>query len=457
MRDAKYIKNILYAGLGTGAAQIISLLASLLIARQYSPETFGTFSLILSAISSLVVISCLRLDLAILQAKTKIETSGLITLSLISIVVFSILFFIILEVSPYDLSRLEISVSTTGFCFTAAFQLASAIGLRESEFKQLNFAKTMRSGIQAALQISLPYVYSSSSLSLGLGYLISQIGAVIYLFIVYKMYSFKLYFSRAILIRYKQFIFFGTPTALLGALNMNLPSFIIPALASSSELGLFSMTMRFIGAPNIFISQAIAQAFAAKLNMEIRNNQNYQSTIIKTFDMLLIIITPLCIVVFLTSPYLFPIILGENWLNSGVFAQILTPWIALNFISSPMSAIAVALNKHSTSLKISVYEIIFRSAFTVFGFKFISIIAGITLYSISGIIVSLIYLYWIAKISDLPPKYFLNRIFVRAAIIIPLLVSVELINLGYEYQILLSLFIASCILTRDILYRRRNK
>ena len=62
---------------------------------------------------------------------------------------------------------------------------------------------------------------------------------------------------------------------------------------------------------------------------------------------------PLFVVAFFATPWVFDWILGSAYEFSGIIAQILIPWIAFNFISSPISSFPQVLGKQKQFLLIS--------------------------------------------------------------------------------------------------------
>src|SRR5450759_598427 len=78
---------------GTVIAQLISILLQPVLRRFFSPETFGTYSVYLSIVGIITVISSLRYDDAIVLPKNDKESANVLFLSLISNFIISVLLF----------------------------------------------------------------------------------------------------------------------------------------------------------------------------------------------------------------------------------------------------------------------------------------------------------------------------------------------------------------------------
>jgi len=50
-------------------------------------------------------------------------------------------------------------------------------------------------------------------------------------------------------------------------------------------------------------------------------------------------------VLMLFAPQLFAIVFGDDWREAGVYALILSPWMALNFITSPLSQLPLVVGQ----------------------------------------------------------------------------------------------------------------
>lgn len=76
---------------GTTIAQIIGIISYPIIARIYSPEAFGVYSLFLSIINIVGVISCMRYEFAIILPKSDEEAANILVLTLIISLIVSVL------------------------------------------------------------------------------------------------------------------------------------------------------------------------------------------------------------------------------------------------------------------------------------------------------------------------------------------------------------------------------
>jgi len=62
---------------------------------------------------------------------------------------------------------------------------------------------------------------------------------------------------------------------------------------------------------------------------------------------------PIFIAMHLYSVEIFVFVFGESWRLAGEAAAVMAPWLFLNFLSSPLSAIFIVLNRQGSMLVFS--------------------------------------------------------------------------------------------------------
>ena len=138
--------------------------------------------------------------------------------------------------------------------------------------------------------------------------------------------------------RYRRMPLLNGPNALADALRLNGIQLLI-ASYSASALGQFQMAWRYLDAPLILINGAVAKVFFQKLST-IEPGQMRPLVRVTIKRAVLIGIVPFALI-YVLSPWLFPLLLGATWTDSGSFARALTPWLFMLLITSPISNLFV--------------------------------------------------------------------------------------------------------------------
>jgi lipopolysaccharide exporter len=98
-----------------------------------------------------------------------------------------------------------------------------------------------------------------------------------------------------------------------------------------------------------------------------------------------IILLPTLIII-LFGPFLFSVVLGEEWYEAGVYSQWLMLWLMFGFMNRPASATAQVLGLQKF---IFYYEVLFflsRLVVLILGAYYLSSLYTIVIYSIVGAI-----------------------------------------------------------------------
>ena len=104
------------------------------------------------------------------------------------------------------------------------------------------------------------------------------------------------------------------------------------------------------------IGGSISQVFFQKIASSKKEDLY---TIVKKFIVkILIIALPIFLFIYLFAEDIFVFVFGENRKVAGESASIMTPWLFLNFVTSPLSTIFIKLNKQGVLLVFSIFYMI---------------------------------------------------------------------------------------------------
>ena len=108
---------------------------------------------------------------------------------------------------------------------------------------------------------------------------------------------------------------------------------------------------------------------------------------------------PIFLVAAFFAPVIFKIVFGSEWEQAGVLAQIMSPWLFLNFIISTVSMVPNVLNEQKKAFIINLCGAVFSLLVLVTGTLFYDTIHIPLLYfSIASALVQLCIGWWFLKI-----------------------------------------------------------
>ena len=389
--------------------QALVILAAPIILRFFDPADFGVNAGFSAILTSLLAINSLRYEYAIPLPKDDTEASNLVSMTLMLVLSFSLVFTVIVWGFADEITRLlnaphvrdllpllPFGLVAGGFILAFNYWLT-----RKKNFSTLGLSQIGGSIGQVTTQILLGLA-RFGALGLALGALVGQLVMVVIL----ASRTLPLRNTRPntwmkLAVRYKNFPLFSTPASLIELAGSNLPAVLFLALFSATEAGYFALTIRMMKLPLGIISNAVAQTFYPTLSEMRDDPEELRVFFGKTASTLFIIALAGFGFLLVTGDDLFSLVFGERWLVSGLYARVLAPFFLFAFVTSPLSSLALVVNHQKEVLWFSTLFMIFRIAALFLGGIVNSPAIGIALYAITGVFVYLLYLAWLMRLAGL--------------------------------------------------------
>lgn len=411
-----YIKGLLKSGFIRNSSSVLSgnlfgqfvlFLSSLVIAKFYSAEEFGIYSLFIAIVSFLILIPPLRLDQALLLEKNKSRLTILLKVIGINTIIFLVLlspiliivkylgFFDILN-RPHIIVFIHLSIITS-VSIQVLLQFFNNIGL----FRRIGLLKAAQGSSMGLGQIAFGLIDSLKYFGLIFGKIIADLIPTLQQLFFLKKTNYKLpkhqltvkrYFAQ--LRKHKNFVLFNTPHALLTNLSSNIPYFILGYFFSSYVLGIFGWVSRSFYAPMTLIANSVGRTFNQRISENLHTTQPIKKLFFQvTSALLLLSIIPSFVMGFWGQD-IYGFIFGEEWSEAGTYLAYLLPWYILSFTYSPIAFLPIALGAQKTMLFFEVCSVLMRTSFLIIGGYFQSIQIALAGYSISGaLILCLMFIY----------------------------------------------------------------
>ena len=358
------LRHILVLVSGTAIAQVVALGASLITARLFSPEVFGQFAIYGSLTAILITVASLRLDMTIMLPEdddSARRIAGMATLSNLVVAGAATLLAVVLHevvVSIYGSDELASWLPVAGLTifFVAQVNVLQYWFNRKTDYGTISMNRVQQMVGSAGGQVAFGAFGMRSLPGLVFGTLLGQAFA----FVNLRRKSADLLVpvaeetpSRIDLLRqFKKMPLLNLPTALVDGIRLNGIPLLIGIVALGA-VGQFNMAWRILQAPIGLINSAIAQVFYQKLSRVEPGDMHrlVKGTIIRS---LLIAIVPFGLI-YITAPWLFLFLLGPQWDMAGGIARALTPWLAMQLVTSPISTVFVVTENQGRMLVFSVF------------------------------------------------------------------------------------------------------
>ncbi|WP_372834014.1 lipopolysaccharide biosynthesis protein [Pontibacterium sp.] len=341
---------------GSAGANLIVLLATPVLSRLYSPDSFGMLALFVSISAVMGTVMCLRYEQAVYLPEQH-ETAHKLALGATSIALVLTLLFTLacitwmhLELSSL-LGSYTILLPLVGLGL-ALYNLMSNWAVRMEKVSDVAKTRLYRASAQVTSQLFFAMI-GMLQIGLIIGDLIGRFAGITNIFRKFSRLENSANNSQPrlkntynALREYWRFPLISTPTALLNVAVMQSPSILLATLYSPTAAGFYFMAQRIIAAPMALMGQSVAQGYTAELASRFnQNTYDAASLFFRSAGWLLIIGAPMLLIIGLLAPELMPKLLGGDWHTAGEYILILTPFFIGQFVMSPLSTTLNVIHK----------------------------------------------------------------------------------------------------------------
>lgn len=380
--------------LGQATGQALIFLSGPLLARLYSPEEFGVYSLMSSIAGILSIASTGGYEFAIINVKQEKEAHILSLLSIVFSTITATLSAIILLVLTLKSEALQNSMGGAGWGLLPAFVLFQGIYntanfslTRQKKYGTISRARTLRAIIMAPTQLLLGIFNFSFGLFLGMvsGHLAGM------LFQLKKIHTQLMYRLKSVTIKELittasnnyRFPAYFMPEELINSASVQSPIFLLKIFFNHASIGLYALPQKFLSIPIVLIGNSLGQIYFRNAALEYTDPNILSQTTLRLFRLLFKLgLLPFSFLM-VFGDMIIPYIFGDEWYQSGIYTMILSPWLFFVLIGSPLSNIFPVKGKQRLSLIINLYMFAGRIlAFLIGFYLFESAIMSVALFSV---------------------------------------------------------------------------
>jgi len=364
LESNKILKNVLILTSGATVGYLIILLTSPILTRLYSPEEFGVLALYISVVGVLTPLITLKYELAIPLAPNERAAIAIVLLSFILAFIMSVLLFLFFFLLKDEVAILFGLDSTYEFLWllilglfgSGVYQILNLYAMRAKAYKIISKTRFYQNLGMATIQIGTGF-FKWGVLGLLLGHFFGRVSGSSNLYRILKLslssnirqMSFQYIYTQ--LSRYKKF---GIYSSIAGSINVagtQIMPVLLTLLYSQEMVGQFSLGVRIVSVPMVLLGGSLSNVFLAEGAEMVRETPEKLSHYFKNISKGLLLwgAVPLAILC-LSSPYLFPVVFGENWDVAGKYVLIMFPAFLGQLIISPLSSSLNLVEKPSLQL-----------------------------------------------------------------------------------------------------------
>lgn len=349
-----YWNNIFFLASGNSIAQIIGVLTMPILTRLYSPEIFAIQVIFIQLVAFIAAFITFRFEYFLQLLSDKKESYSFILFILYIGFIMTILITIAIFIFNITNGLGYFKAGLSSFYYLApvtAYFVCISIAIQHEAERRGNFKNTSL----AAMVSKIFYVSAGIILSIvsnGIGLILTTLfGAVGKIFTLRKyFFSFfsdikNINIDKRLVSRYvsrsKGLVISNTILSVSGLL----PIMFITKNYGSNSLGQFSLVLATIYLPSGLIGSAVGNVFyqrAAVLfnRLEYLELRELWSDTIKK---LLIFAIPIYLIIYLISPWVYPIVFGNSWYKAGSFAQLMAFSAFFSFLAGPLDRLSLVI------------------------------------------------------------------------------------------------------------------
>jgi O-antigen/teichoic acid export membrane protein len=402
------LADVAFLAGGAAFSQALSVASSPILTRLFSPRDYGILAVFSSALAVLAIVSGGRYEVSVPLPRSDGDAINLLglclfvnTLATLATTALVIGFGNRLaqwtnlpELTSY-LWMLPVAVFGAGLYQTLYYWT-----LRKKTFSAINRTRIFQAVGQSAIQIPGGLLHLGAS-SLLVGTIASQVlgtGSLLKrAHLRLSDFQPRRWFHLAS--EYRAFPLINSWDALINVLGARIPHLMFAAFASVELAGFYSLTLRVLGLPATLVGQAVSQVFYPSIAQMNQQPAESRKLIESTATALLLVSFPVFAIVALHGPFLFAWIFGNSWKTSGRFAQYLTPFLIISFVSSPLSTYTLVRRKQREAFFYGLAVLVLRTAALWTGLRCGSSDLAVGLYSASGTVVYLLYLRFVLRLA----------------------------------------------------------
>jgi O-antigen/teichoic acid export membrane protein/SAM-dependent methyltransferase len=343
----KFISNVLTLMTGNGLSQLINIAGTLVLARLFAPDAFGSFALFVTLVSFLSVLGGGRYELAIMLPERDEEAANVLFLAVlvltgvagVSLVMVASFHTPVARLLGDDRLNLWLWAAPVALFINGLYQVQGVWFGRMKRFRRVAMARVLQSLGIVLGQLGLLAVHPGGFALVG-GWIIGQsIGSLFLLSqLFYSDGSFLWQARNWAIIReavgkYRNFPIYKAPHSFVSNASSQLVIVILRMFADLNLIGLYSIATRAVYLPVALIATSMNDVFYEKAATELKQG-GLERFVTRILRIQLVLAAPLLVVFAFDAKLIFGFFLGPKWVAAGTFAAILAFLSFVNFLTA---------------------------------------------------------------------------------------------------------------------------
>ncbi|MEM7230911.1 MAG: oligosaccharide flippase family protein [Planctomycetota bacterium] len=448
-----FLRSALTLSSASAVGQALPFLVSPVLTRLFAPEHFGLAGVYLAMGGLFAVAASLRYELAIVLPEKEDVASSVTALSILCALTFAVVVGGIFALDAY----LPWASSTFPIWVVA---LVPPLVLSSSLVTILNQFLTRYESFGALARSRLINTFFGSGAKLGAGIagfasawalvgatVLAQAMTVVYLLVTprAKRLSFRGVSARSILLaarQYRNFPYFAMGSGFLVELSLRLPLVFLAFEYSSRTLGFFVFAQMILRLPMGVVARSIGQVLVSKA---ARAESGALSSLVgETFRLLVALGTLPILLLGVAGAPLFSFVFGSEWAEAGLYSQVLSLAILVEFVTAPLNQLFNVLERQKQAFRLNLVLFAIRVAALAVGIVIGGVLATLACYAVADIAGRWIKFRYITGAAGFPASEALGQLLRGALRSVPFVLAVVAAYFYWPKEPVL-IFAVSCV------------
>jgi O-antigen/teichoic acid export membrane protein len=345
--SGKFISHVLTLITGNGLAQVVNVVGTLLLARLFTPDAFGSFALFVTIVSFLSVLGGARYELAIMLPESDTEAANILLLSVITVG----------GITAASLALVALFRSAAGqmlgdprmglwlwfvpiaLFVNALYSVLSVWFGRMKRFHKLATTRVLQSIAIILAQLAL-LIYRPGGFALAGGWVIGQTFGTALL--VFQLFYYDGSFIaaardwsavRKCVKTYKNFPLYKAPCSFVSNASSQMVFVILRLFSTLNVVGFYSMAARAVYLPVALIASSMNDVFYEKAATELKTGR-LEEFVTRLLRIQVVLAAPWLVLAAFDSKLIFGLVLGTKWIPAASYAAVLASAGFLYFLTS---------------------------------------------------------------------------------------------------------------------------
>lgn len=377
-----FVRSVAVLAGGTAFAQALGMIVLPVLTRLYTPADFSVLGVYASILNVVAGIACLRYETGIPLPERDDDAARLLVVSVVSSAVFSVLLTVLVVVLGRQITALTrqpalgpyLYLVPLGTWTTGLYTAVQFWAVRKKQFARIARTRVFQSVGGSAVQVGLGCA-KVAPLGLLLGTVFNGGAGIVGLAreawrdnrsVVARTRPRDIWATMREYVRFPKYAVLDT---LANNGGTQIPLVFIAAVAVGPEAGYLTLATRVMAAPMALIGGAVAQVYLARAPEELRSQSLAPFTAKILEGLFRTGLGPLLYAGIVAAP-VFALLFGPRWRPAGELVAWMTPWFALQFLSSPVSMVMHVVHRERALLAVTLTQIPLRFGGIALAYRF---------------------------------------------------------------------------------------